>query len=87
MEHKIKQYWNNRPCNINHSKKEFMSKEYFDEIEKKKFYVESHIEDFSEFKKYKDKKVLEIGCGIGTCGVKFAREVQIILELNYLMKV
>ena len=74
MEKKIKEYWNNRPCNINHSKKEFMSKEYFEEIEKKKFYVESHIEDFSEFKKYKDKKVLEIGCGIGTCGVKFARE-------------
>ena len=29
----IKNYWNNQPCNINHSSKEILSKEYFDEIE------------------------------------------------------
>jgi len=32
---KIKSYWNNQPCNINHSSKPFLSIEYFDEIEKK----------------------------------------------------
>ena len=25
----VKNYWNNRPCNIRHSKKEIGSKEYF----------------------------------------------------------
>jgi len=28
----VKKYWNDRPCNIKHSKKEFGSKEYFDEF-------------------------------------------------------
>lgn len=69
----IKDFWNARPCNINHSKKKFMSKEYFDEVEQKKYFVEPHIPNFAEFKKWKGKKVLELGCGIGTDSINFAR--------------
>ena len=70
---KIKNYWNKRPCNINHSKKKLFTKQYFDEVKKKRFFVESHIKQFAEFKKYKNKNVLEIGCGIGTDAVEFIK--------------
>ena len=76
MEHNIeevKKFWDSRPCNIRHSSKEIGSKEYFDEVEKKKFFVEPHIIEFSGFNKWKGKKVLEIGCGIGTVAINFAR--------------
>ena len=33
---KVKKYWNKRPCNVGHSKKKFLTKEYFDEVKKKK---------------------------------------------------
>lgn len=69
----IKTYWNNRPCNILHSSKEFGTKEYFDEVEKKKYFVEDHIPTFAEFDKWKGKRVLELGCGIGTDSINFAR--------------
>lgn len=69
----IQEFWNNRPCNIKHSDKPFLSKEYFDEVEKKKYFVEPHIPKFAEFDKWKGKKVLEIGCGIGTDSINFAR--------------
>ena len=69
----IKKFWNDRPCNIRHSNKPLLTKEYFDEVEKKKYFVESHILKFAEFEKYKGKKVLEIGCGIGTDSINFAR--------------
>ena len=69
----VNKYWDNRPCNIKHSKKEFGSKEYFDEVECKKYFVESHIPKFAEFDKWNGKKVLEIGCGIGTDSINFVR--------------
>ena len=49
----IKKYWDNQPCNINHSKKKFLSKEYFNEVRKKRFFVEPHILDFADFKSFK----------------------------------
>lgn len=69
----VKKYWNRRPCNIKHSNKPLGTKEYFEEVEKKKYFVEPHIPKFAEFKKWKGKKVLEIGCGIGTDSINFAK--------------
>lgn len=69
----VKKFWNDRPCNVKHSSKEVGTKEYFDEVERKKFFVESHILKFTDFEKWKNKKVLEIGCGIGTAAINFAK--------------
>ena len=69
----VKNFWNDRPCNIRHSTKQKGTKEYFDEVEKKKFFVEPHIKSFSHFNEWNGKKVLEIGCGLATAGINFAR--------------
>jgi len=69
----VQTFWNTRPCNINHSNHPFGTKEYFDAVETKKYFVEPHIPGFAEFKKWTGKKVLEIGCGLGTESINFAR--------------
>lgn len=69
----VQAYWNARPCNIRHSPRPVGTKEYFDEVEKRKYFVEPHIPSFAQFDKWKGKKVLEIGCGIGTDTINFAR--------------
>ena len=68
-----KNYWNQRPCNLRHGTAPVGTKKYFQQVEKKKYRVEPHIRPFSDFKKWRGKQVLEIGCGIGTAAASFAK--------------
>ena len=56
---------------MGHSNKELGTKEYFEEVSLRKYTVEPHILNFANFKKWNNKKVLEIGCGIGTATHSF----------------
>ncbi len=69
----VKNFWDARPCNIRHSSQPVGTREYFDEVEARKYFVEPHIPRFAQFERWRGKKVLEIGCGIGTDTINFAR--------------
>ena len=69
----VKKFWDDRPCNIKHSKKELGTEDYFDEVEKKRYTAEPHILNFADFETWNNKKVLEVGCGMATDGINFAR--------------
>jgi len=69
----VQAYWDRRPCNIRHSCKSLGTREYFDEVEARKYFVEPHIPQFAQFERWTGKKVLEIGGGIGTDSGNFAR--------------
>jgi len=70
---KVREYWDRRPCNIRHSPAPVGTRQYFDEVEQRKYVVEPHIPAFAEFPRWAGKRVLEIGCGIGTDTMNFAR--------------
>jgi ubiquinone/menaquinone biosynthesis C-methylase UbiE len=69
----VASFWNGRPCNIRHSTKEIGTREYFDEVEERKYFVEPHIPGFAQFSRWSGKRVLEVGCGMGTDAINFAR--------------
>lgn len=68
----VKKYWNRRPCNLRHSREPIGTKVYFDQVRKRKYFVEPHIPSFADHRFWAGKKVLEIGCGIGTDTQTFA---------------
>ena len=69
----VAEFWNRRPCNIRHSPRPLGTREYFDEVDARRYLVEPHILRFAEFERWRGKRVLEIGCGIGTDTTRFAR--------------
>jgi len=70
---RVRDYWNARPCNVRHSQRPVGTREYFDEVERRKYFVEPHIPPFAEFERWRGRRVLEIGCGLGTDTISFAR--------------
>ncbi len=69
----VRDFWDSRPCNLRHSPLPVATREYFDEVEARKYLVEPHIPAFADFARWRGKKVLEIGCGLGTDTINFAR--------------
>ncbi|MHC4697822.1 MAG: class I SAM-dependent methyltransferase [Planctomycetota bacterium] len=69
----VQSFWDDRPCNIRHSPEPVGTRAYFDQVEQRKYFVEPHIPRFADFPRWSNKKVLEVGCGIGTDTVNFCR--------------
>jgi len=68
----VKEFWDVHPCGskLSDSKDRI---NYFNEIEAKRYQTEWHIPLVAKFEQYRNRDVLEIGCGIGTDGLQFAK--------------
>lgn len=70
---KIKDYWNRQPCNIKHGISPVGTPEFFAEVSERRYRVEPHIREFAGFHHWQGKRVLEVGCGIGSDAEEFAK--------------
>src|SRR3954469_2077648 len=70
---RVREYWNRRPCNLRHSAEPVGSRAYFEQVEARKYFVEPHIPGFAQHARWAGKRVLEVGCGLGTDTMNFAR--------------
>lgn len=83
LEEKIRKYWNDQPCNIKHSQYAVGSVEYFREVSARRYRVEPHIPEFAGFHLWQGRRVLEIGCGIGSDAEEFARSGAEYVGIDY----
>jgi len=71
----VKKHWDNEPCGTRNISFDEESKlrENFEKIEKRRYRLECCIFRYAQFEKWKDKNILEVGCGAGTDLLQFAR--------------
>jgi ubiquinone/menaquinone biosynthesis C-methylase UbiE len=70
----VRNFWNENPCQafLSHSDDR---RRYFEEISSRRYGGrEWHVPTVANFGSYRGKNVLEIGCGIATDGLEFARQ-------------
>jgi SAM-dependent methyltransferase len=70
----VREYWNDRPCGDGLTQAPRGSQAYFAEIEQAKDRLEPYVHAFAGFAESRGLDVLEVGCGVGTDTVRFARE-------------
>ena len=78
----VKDFWNEKPCDSDVSKKTTDSKAYYLEIESDRYKYQHHINDILDHVDWKDKSVLEIGTGVGTDARNIIRRGGIYTGMN-----
>jgi SAM-dependent methyltransferase len=69
----VRDFWNENPCGSKTVDAPIMSREFFLDYERKRYESEPYIRKLLAADDVKDKRVVEIGCGMGTDGVQLAR--------------
>ncbi len=66
IQERVRAYWNSKPCDSDLSDREPSSREYFLEIEQRRYSLQPHIPVLLSKIDWSGKRVLEIGAGVGT---------------------
>jgi SAM-dependent methyltransferase len=69
----VRDYWNAAPCGSSLATAEPGSKEFFKQVEEARYRLEPFIPCFAQFERWRGKRVLEVGVGLGTDFVRFGR--------------
>lgn len=70
---RVREYWNLHPCGTQFTHLEWGSKKFFDEVERFRYETQPFMNSIIGFDRFAGKKLLEVGCGLGTDLLQFAR--------------
>ncbi|MCD6309965.1 MAG: methyltransferase type 12, partial [Candidatus Eremiobacteraeota bacterium] len=73
LKEKVRKFWDEDPCGSFGVEYEKGSLEFFEQIEEHRYQVEPFIHSVAQFSRWRGKKVLEVGCSLGTDLLQFAR--------------
>lgn len=69
----VRRFWDAQPCGMTTGSGALGSRAFFDRVEQHRYRLEWFIPRLIDFGRWRGKRVLEIGCGLGTDTVQFLR--------------
>jgi SAM-dependent methyltransferase len=78
----VRTYWDDKPCGSTHGSGQEGTLEWYAEIERRRAELEPFIDRFADFGGARGRKVLEVGVGLGTDFVRFARAGANVIGLD-----
>jgi ubiquinone/menaquinone biosynthesis C-methylase UbiE len=69
----VRRFWEQKPCGSVHGTAPEGTREYFNQVERRRRELEPFIDRYADFPSTTGQEVLEIGVGVGTDFVRFAR--------------
>lgn len=73
LKESVRSYWEAEPCGTSLATSEPGTAPFFAEVEQARYRLEPFIPAFAEFERWRGQAVLEVGVGLGTDFVRFAR--------------
>jgi len=73
LKERVRTYWQAEPCGTSTTTAEPGTAEFYADVERRRYELEPFIPGFAEFERWRGKRVLEVGVGLGTDFVQFAR--------------
>lgn len=73
LKDRVRDFWQAHPCGTKFADAQPGSRIFYELVEQHRYDKEWHIPDAAGFSKTKNRRVLEIGCGLGTDGAQFAK--------------
>jgi ubiquinone/menaquinone biosynthesis C-methylase UbiE len=73
LKEEVRRFWDRQSCDTQNASGEKFSLEYFQEIERVRYFDQPFIHSFAQFTRYHGKSVLEVGFGAGTDFIQWLR--------------
>ena len=73
LKSRVHDFWQANPCGAKFARDEIGTRTFFEEVERHRYATEWHIPGVVRFENWRGREVLEIGCGLATDAVRFAR--------------
>jgi SAM-dependent methyltransferase len=73
LKQEVRSFWEEEPCGSAHAEAAEGSPEFFAQVERSRNDLEPFIADYADFEGSRGQRLLEIGAGLGTDLVRFAR--------------
>ena len=73
LKERVRAYWEAEPCGAKTASAPYGSAEFFAQVEAERDRLEPYVHDFAQFQRWRGQDVLEVGVGLGTDLVRFAR--------------